>query len=272
MVVHYCLVQRNGRSAKTAILIYHYFEMEELQKEYSGILSQQVFDETDLDYTLLERHKSMLTQLAKVSNSGITVFDMHQRKHVFASYNFIDQFGYYVDGIDDRIHPDDMRQIMRNGIEVLKFLYKQKESVGDYKMISEYRMRKTSGEYVRFIEQFSVLETDKSGNVWLSLCVIDLSPDQAPLDSVKCSLLNVKENTFFPVKDLYAKEEGIRLSPREIKILQLVKEGLISKEISEQLFISVHTVNTHRQRILEKLDVDNSMEAVRYASVLGLLG
>ncbi|MDR1880928.1 MAG: LuxR C-terminal-related transcriptional regulator, partial [Tannerellaceae bacterium] len=43
------------------------------------------------------------------------------------------------------------------------------------------------------------------------------------------------------------------------------------KEISNQLCISVHTVNTHRQRILEKLDVDNSLEAVKYASALGLL-
>ncbi|WP_235782360.1 response regulator transcription factor [Phocaeicola paurosaccharolyticus] len=46
---------------------------------------------------------------------------------------------------------------------------------------------------------------------------------------------------------------------------------MLSKEISEQLFISVHTVNTHRQRILEKLDVNNSMEAVKYASALGLI-
>jgi DNA-binding NarL/FixJ family response regulator len=53
--------------------------------------------------------------------------------------------------------------------------------------------------------------------------------------------------------------------------LQLVKDGRLSKEISEELHISVHTVNTHRQRILEKLDVDNSMEAVKYASELGLL-
>ena len=54
-------------------------------------------------------------------------------------------------------------------------------------------------------------------------------------------------------------------------VLQLIKEGLLSKEISEQLSISVHTVNTHRQRILEKLDVNNSMEAVKYASALGLI-
>ena len=69
----------------------------------------------------------------------------------------------------------------------------------------------------------------------------------------------------------YSAKNGAGLSEREIEILQMVKDGLLSKEISEQLYISTNTVNTHRQRILEKLDADNSMEAVKYASALGLL-
>jgi DNA-binding NarL/FixJ family response regulator len=50
-----------------------------------------------------------------------------------------------------------------------------------------------------------------------------------------------------------------------------VKEGYLSKEISDRLSISVHTVNTHRQRFLEKMGAANSMEAVMYASKYGLL-
>lgn len=38
-----------------------------------------------------------------------------------------------------------------------------------------------------------------------------------------------------------------------------------------RLFISVHTVNTHRQRILEKLGANNSIEAIAYALQLGLV-
>jgi len=50
-----------------------------------------------------------------------------------------------------------------------------------------------------------------------------------------------------------------------------VRNGLLSKEISNKLSISVHTVNTHRQRFLEKLGANNSMEAVVFASKFGLL-
>jgi DNA-binding CsgD family transcriptional regulator len=244
--------------------------MGKLQKEYFELLSLQVFNEADLDYALLEQQKPLLAQLAKVSNSGITVFDMYAKKHVFASFNFMDIFGHYVDGIDDRIHPDDIKLQVRNAIEALKFLYAHKENMKDYKMMSEYRIRNASGEYVRVVEQFTLLECDKAGNAWLSLSLIDLSPDQSAFKSVKGNILNIRSNTFFAIQDLYDTDKA-GLPPREIKVLQLVKDGLLSKEISEQLFISVHTVNTHRQRILEKLGVDNSMEAVRYASALGLL-
>jgi DNA-binding NarL/FixJ family response regulator len=51
----------------------------------------------------------------------------------------------------------------------------------------------------------------------------------------------------------------------------MVRDGFLSKEISDKLTISLHTVNTHRQKILEKFDVNNSMEAVMLASKLGLI-
>ena len=244
--------------------------MDELQEEYRALLSSLHFDESDLDYTLLDKHRIMLSQLAKVSNSGITVFDMYQKKHVYTSYNFIDLFGDYVDGLDDRVHPEDSPLLFRNATEALRYLYSGKKDMKDFKMICEYRVKNISNQYIRVVEQFSLLETDTAGNPWLTLCVIDLSPDQTPFKSVKCNFVNLRDNTFFSVYDLCStrKEE---LTPREKEVLRLIKDGLLSKEISERLFISVHTVNTHRQRILEKLDADNSMEAVKYAMSLGLL-
>jgi DNA-binding NarL/FixJ family response regulator len=47
--------------------------------------------------------------------------------------------------------------------------------------------------------------------------------------------------------------------------------GLMSKEISDKLFISIHTVNRHRQNILEKMNVENLSAAISYAKKLGLL-
>lgn len=50
------------------------------------------------------------------------------------------------------------------------------------------------------------------------------------------------------------------LSRREREVLQLVLKGLTSKEIGQQLFVSVNTVNTHKRRIKEKLGVRKWVE------------
>lgn len=55
------------------------------------------------------------------------------------------------------------------------------------------------------------------------------------------------------------------LTRREMEILKLICNGLSSKDISENLFISINTVETHRKRILLKLNVKNSVGVVKYA-------
>jgi len=51
----------------------------------------------------------------------------------------------------------------------------------------------------------------------------------------------------------------------------LVSKGFVSKEIADKLFLSVNTINNHRQNILEKTNATNTSEAVSYARNLGLL-
>lgn len=55
------------------------------------------------------------------------------------------------------------------------------------------------------------------------------------------------------------------LSPREREIFHLVADGCTTKEIAKRLGITVKTAENHRCRLLEKLDVRNSAELVRYA-------
>ncbi|WP_276964135.1 response regulator transcription factor [Chryseobacterium sp.] len=55
------------------------------------------------------------------------------------------------------------------------------------------------------------------------------------------------------------------LTRREMEILKLICDGCSSKDISEKLFISINTVETHRKRILLKLNAKNSVGIVKYA-------
>ncbi len=62
-----------------------------------------------------------------------------------------------------------------------------------------------------------------------------------------------------------------RLTNREIEILQLIAEGHTSKEIAENLYISVKTVENHRANIKNRIDIHDTAGLVRYAIRIGLI-
>ena len=74
-------------------------------------------------------------------------------------------------------------------------------------------------------------------------------------------LLNVESN---------GKTESV-LSSREKEILKLIAEEYTNPEIAEKLFLSVRTVDTHRQNLIQKLNVKNTAGLVKYAIKSGLL-
>jgi DNA-binding NarL/FixJ family response regulator len=66
-------------------------------------------------------------------------------------------------------------------------------------------------------------------------------------------------------------EEFDVLTPRELEVLKLIAEAHTSKQISEALFISIKTVERHRQNILDKLGMRDRVELTRYAIRRGLI-
>ncbi|MBI2857821.1 MAG: response regulator transcription factor [Chloroflexi bacterium] len=62
-----------------------------------------------------------------------------------------------------------------------------------------------------------------------------------------------------------------RLTDREREILKLIAEGHTSREIASMLYISLKTVLGHRTKIMEKLDIHNRTELIKYAMRKGLV-
>lgn len=76
------------------------------------------------------------------------------------------------------------------------------------------------------------------------------------------------------VKDFTLNENELnklRLSKRELEVLQLMAEGLSNQEIAERLFVSLNTIKTHSSRVLEKLDVERRTQAVEKAKRLSII-
>lgn len=181
-----------------------------------------------------------------------------------------DKFGhyYYVTeyieppqelNIENLVHPDDLEVVRRIDKKVWEFLDTlPEEEKLTYKYIYEMRVL-DRGKYVRMIYQMRLLAF-KDDN-FLAMGMIDLAPEQSANTSVRFQIKNCLTDEVVPFTIKSATD--VLLTPREREILALAKEGMFSKEISEKLNISIHTVNRHRQNILEKLQVDNMIEAIR---------
>ena len=161
--------------------------------------------------------------------------------------------------IEKLVHPDDwevVRRIDKKVWELLDTLPEEEKLT--YKYIYEMRVL-DRGKYVRMIYQMRILAF-KDDN-FLGMGIIDIAPEQSANTSVRFQIKNCLTDQIVP----FAIESATDtlLTPREREVLALAKEGMFSKEISEKLNISIHTVNRHRQNILEKLQVDNMIEAIR---------
>lgn len=71
-------------------------------------------------------------------------------------------------------------------------------------------------------------------------------------------------------QEFYATKKGTKkvsggLTKRETEILKLIAQGLKLKDIADQLFISIKTVETHKLNIQSKLNLENTAQLVRYA-------
>ena len=71
-----------------------------------------------------------------------------------------------------------------------------------------------------------------------------------------------------PSQDTY---EGISLSQREVEIIQLISEGNTNNTIAKLLYLSIHTVSTHRKNILKKFGLKKSSELVMHAMRTGVI-
>jgi DNA-binding NarL/FixJ family response regulator len=91
-------------------------------------------------------------------------------------------------------------------------------------------------------------------------------------------LLEDKETLTRKIRDLlenqeegYSETRAIELSPREITIVRLVSLGLTNRQIAERLYLSAHTVMTHRKNIISKLGIKSVSGLTIYAIVNNII-
>jgi two-component system nitrate/nitrite response regulator NarL len=78
-------------------------------------------------------------------------------------------------------------------------------------------------------------------------------------------------NDYIQGEQTHSHDEATKLSSRERQVLALIAEGLANKEIADRLFVTVRTVETHRERIMRKLNIHNTAGLTRFAIAHGMV-
>lgn len=174
------------------------------------------------------------------------------------------------DVIYERIHPEDLVEKRMLEYDFFSFVDPlPREHKTRYKATCRLRIRNRDDKYVTVDNSTQVLGLSPAGKIWLILCCYDLSPMQTSGDDIRPRI--VSNATGEIITRSYSERRARVLTPREKDILRLIRNGRLSKEIAADLNISVNTVSRHRQNILGKLSVGNSIEAVNAAVSMGLL-
>lgn len=216
--------------------------------------------------------------LASIFTSGPSyhyIVDFSDRSLVYTSNNIGDILGIRKDVLtfDDIIgiiHPKDIAYVAA-AEEAVLIQCSQQHTISKtalFKSAYCFRAKTADGSYRLFQHQAVTLTTDDKGKVKL---VLNVHTD--------ISLLTQKNNFTVTLSDLLGKRnlwkkkitipsplksEKASFSERELEIIMLISKGYKNPEIAEQLFISPHTVMTHRRNILRKAGVTNSAGLISY--------
>lgn len=257
--------------------------MDILRKELNAIYEAQGLRYESLDETKLRAANAMAQTVAEVSGGCTVLTDASCNRCYVVSGGFGGVIGLSgptgvcqafdssdEDEIYGRIHPEDIvekRMLEYEFFKLIDTLPPDEKKL--YRATSRFRMQGSDGVCRIVDNSTQVIELSPAGKIWLILCCYNLSAEGRNDDGIGAAVVNSRTGEIRRLS-FDGKRQHI-LSEREKEVLKLIRDGKPSKQIADRLGISIHTVNRHRQNIIEKLSVGNSVEAVTAATLMRIL-
>jgi len=137
------------------------------------------------------------------------------------------------------------------------------EKLKDLRLLRCSRLRGQDGKFRKVIDQCTILSYTSNQTISRYFGAVSLAPlisEFSVSTGVVIDISNGEELVRFNTS--VAQESISSLTKREVQILRLLAMGNRNQQVADKLFISVQTVQTHRKRIMSKLDISNPVELV----------
>jgi DNA-binding CsgD family transcriptional regulator len=216
-----------------------------------------------------------LEQVMEENDQFITIANLQQVKFLFVSERIRQMIGVEPAELNpshfvEVTHPDDLHRL--GLLRALTFTVEQEvmeTQKGSALASFTIRLRNPSGVYFNTLCQAYWFYSLPHKVVYLLQVISNVDwykPKKQEYHHYKGKDISLLR---FPDEELL--KIGPGFSMREIEIIKLIESGLSSKEIADKLFLSVHTVNTHRRNILEQCGKDNISNLIYELKKQGLL-
>jgi len=162
------------------------------------------------------------------------------------------------------IYPDDRAFFSKAINMVFNWTHSHRLARNTNIFTMEYRLQSAEGQTLFVQLNSRILETDQN-NYPLALCLVtDITALQKGAFIPKAVFSDTfsRELYFFLSKDLTI---DYLISAREMDVLNLLCKGFSSREIADKLFISRHTVDGHRRKLLQKTGLETSQELISFS-------
>lgn len=183
-----------------------------------------------------------------------------------------------LDNIQSCIHPEDINYVTQTESASMKFMLNQvgKNSLKKYyKTTYCFRFKVVGGNYELFHNESVFLCDEETGRISQVLHIHTNINHLTNVNVYTSSLMGIKETeSVWPVntsKESESTSLELHFSKREMEIIKLIALGFKSEEIAASLFISLHTVQSHRKNIIRKSGVKTSSELVSLCVKEGLI-
>jgi DNA-binding CsgD family transcriptional regulator len=227
----------------------------------------------------IDRHDHLvlsLEEMMKNNNQFFLVFDMLNMKSEFVSLGSLQLMGITPEELTsyhfkETTHPDDLKRHELGLAQLFKIAHELYLTKTGYKIIStNFRFRNPSGSYVNQLIQCLLFYCPNPFN---TVYMLHISTDISWFKKINNGFHYYlgEDITYFRYPDKELLLEGNIFSDREFEIIKLVHQGLDSEQIAENLFLSKHTVNTHRKNILDKTGKAHISELIYDLHERGLL-
>ncbi|MFC7345895.1 response regulator transcription factor [Chryseobacterium zhengzhouense] len=245
--------------------------MKPIQSDLNNQLLQQNFvSETKTEKWQLEKCQIMAKNFVELENGIAILSDLKNNKsyiysgkiadelNVFQNKKSIEIESIWEDELFDILEADDVLQKHILELQFFQFIKTVPfEKQKDFSVVSRLRI---SGKQKSLIHKMFYFSDPYHKNVEFALCLYHF--DFFMVANYTGMIINNSDGEIIRHTEV---ENSDFLSSREKEILRMIQLGKKSKEIAGLLFISVNTVNRHRQNILEKMRVSNTTEACTMA-------